>query len=385
VVFRARVVGFMLLIVGLGAVSGCLENPEKPPRARQERLTVAETLGAQPEAGFARALKPRRFTFPADHGPHPHFKTEWWYYTGNLASEQGRRFGYQLTFFRIALQPTPIKRDSAWAAHQIYMAHFAMTDPQTERFIHAERFSRAALNLAGAAADPFRVWLEDWSAIGETATGLPMRLVAGAENVAIDLRLASAKPPVLQGERGLSRKSAEPGNASYYYSLTRMPTVGEIRIDNQVFKVAGNSWLDREWSTSALGENQVGWDWFSLQLEDGRDLMYYQLRLRDGRADPLSSGVLVARDGTSQRLLRGDVQIEVLDYWVSPHSQARYPARWRLQVPDRQLDLEITPLLADQELQTTVRYWEGAVAVRGSSRGIPVGGLGYVELTGYAE
>lgn len=375
----------ILLACAALALGGCQEHPSQPAAPQDERLTVAETVGGEPQDGFARALEPRGFVFPADHGPHPQFKTEWWYYTGNLQNDQGRRFGYQLTFFRIGLRSEPVERDSNWAADQVYMAHFALTDPGAEDFYHFERFSRGAMSLAGAQAEPFRVWLEDWSAIGTLASSLPMHLQATAGKVAIDLSLDSAKPIVLQGEQGVSQKSSEPGNASYYYSLTRMPTAGEVRIGTETFRVTGGSWLDREWSTSALADDQLGWDWFSLQFDDGRELMYYQLRLEDGRADPLSSGVLVAPDGSTTRLAAADLRIEALDHWQSPHSGGRYPARWRLRVPDQELELEIVPLLADQELQTSVRYWEGAVSLQGTSRGKTVRGHGYVELTGYAR
>jgi len=349
------------------------------------RLSVAETLGGDEQSGFARALEPREFVFPQDHGPHPEFKTEWWYYTGNLQDESGRRFGYQLTFFRNALQPDPVERESAWASQQIYLAHFALTDPANKKFYYFERFSRSALELAGATADPFYVWLEDWSASSSGPDSLPMQLRAKAGEVMITLELDSLKPAVLQGVNGLSQKSAEPGNASYYYSMTRLPTLGEIHIAGERFVVSGTSWLDREWSTSALGKNQVGWDWFSLQFDDGRELMYYQLRLDDGQPDPLSSGVLVAIDGSSTRLKPDDLNLAVLKQWVSPHSDGEYPARWRMEIPTHQLDLEITPLLADQELQTSIRYWEGAVSVRGKAGKKSVSGYGYVELTGYQQ
>jgi predicted secreted hydrolase len=370
-----------LLFLGL-LLTGC-QDAASPAREEGERLSVAETLGSEEQAGFARALEPRQFVFPEDHGPHPEFKTEWWYYTGNLQDESGRRFGYQLTFFRNALQPEAVKRESAWASQQIYLAHFALTDPESENFYYFERFSRSALNLAGATAEPFHVWLEDWSARSSGNNSLPMELYAKAGEVMIDLQLDSRKPIVLQGENGLSQKSAEPGNASYYYSMTRMPTRGEIQIDGQRFVVTGNSWLDREWSTSALGENQVGWDWFSLQFDDGRELMYYQLRLENGQPDPLSKGVLVAVDGSSERLRAEDLKLQVLDHWLSPHSGGQYPARWWLQIPGQQLDLEIVPQLADQELQTSIRYWEGTVSVEGMAGKEKVSGYGYVELTGY--
>jgi len=346
-------------------------------------LSLERVLGVKEDQRFARAIKPRQFVFPQDHGPHPQFKTEWWYYTGNLVSKSERRFGYQLTFFRSALTPEDQKRDSSWSTNQIYMAHFALTDEEGDRFYYFERFSRDSLGLAGAKIDPFRVWLENWSVEGENGKPMPMRLSASEDDVAIDLRLKSAKPIILQGENGLSQKSAKPGNASYYYSMTRLSTSGSIRVSGENFQVVGTSWLDREWSTSALGEEQVGWDWFSLQFDDGRELMYYQLRLKDGTADPLSSGVLVDVGGVTQRLKAGDIEIKVVDHWQSSKSGAKYPAKWRLDIVKEGISMEISPILADQELNTTVRYWEGAVSVQGKQRASKLAGFGYVELTGY--
>jgi len=361
----------------------CLAGPTRAETPPGQALSVDTLLGGAEEEGYARADRPQAFQFPADHGPHPRFKTEWWYYTGNLVSADRRRFGYQLTFFRTALTPEPPQRASNWATNQVYMAHFALTDAEAKRFYYFERFSRDSLGLAGAQAEPFRVWLEDWRAEGGQGEPLSMRLFASEADVAIDLHVQSAKPIVLQGQDGLSQKSAQPGNASYYYSMTRLATSGRIVIAGEPYQVAGTSWLDREWSTSALGEDQVGWDWFSLQFDDGRELMYYQLRLKDGSPDPLSSGVLVAADGATQRLQAGDVQINILDDWQSDTSGARYPAKWRLDIAKEGLSLEVKPVLADQELNTTVRYWEGAVSVQGNQRDRALGGVGYVELTGY--
>ncbi len=371
----------LLAILLLMLFAAC-SDPAPPPR-QAPQLSVSETLGADPDAGYARALAPRPFVFPADHGPHPEFKTEWWYYTGNLAAADGRRFGYQLTFFRIALAPDMPPRASRWASRQLSMAHFALSDPAGQRFHSAERFARNALGLAGAQAAPFRVWLEDWQAAGPEQT-FPMRLQAADGAVAIDLLLEAGKPLVLQGEQGLSRKSAAPGNASYYYSFTRLPTQGRLRLGGKEFQVSGHSWLDREWSTSALAPDQAGWDWFALQLDDGHELMYYQLRRKDGTADPASAGVWVLPDGSSRPLARQDLQLDPTATWASPRG-GRYPSAWRLRLPDEQLDLRIEPLLADQELAVTIRYWEGAVRVTGERAGKPVSGYGYVELTGYAE
>jgi predicted secreted hydrolase len=366
----------------LGGTAWWVARPAGPGGVRAT-LSVSEALGGQDVAGFARALAPRVFAFPADHGPHLEYRTEWWYYTGNVGTADGRAFGFQLTFFRFALVPGARPRASAWGTTQVYLAHFAVTDVAGARFHAADRMSRGALGLAGATAAPFRVWLEDWAAAGGAPDAFPLRLRAATDAVAIDLVLTSAKPPVLQGERGLSRKSAEPGNASYYYSLTRLPARGTIRIGGTAFTVQGLAWMDREWSTSALAPDQVGWDWFALQLDDRREVMLYRLRRRDGSIEPVSAGSLVEADGAARSLSAAVMPVEVTGHWTSPRSGARYPAGWRLAIPGADLALDITPRLADQELDLGLRYWEGAVRVRGTAAGRPVSGSGYVELTGY--
>ncbi len=359
-----------LLLAGCGAVA---------PALPEAQLTVSEALAGTGDARFAKVLAPREFRFPADHGPHPEFAAEWWYYTGNLASSNGDRYGFQLTFFRFGLTPEALQRASTLAPQGIAMAHFAVSDVVQRRFVATERFSRIAGGLADAQAAPFRVWLDDWQASGPQDT-FPMRLQAQQDDVAIDLTLAAGKPIVLQGDRGLSQKSAEPGNASYYYSLTRMPAAGTIRSGGRDVQVSGDAWMDREWSTSALGENQVGWDWFALHLDDGRDIMFYQLRLRDGTTDPYSKGVLVATDGSTQPLLADEVKLTPERRWRSPRSGAEYPIGWRLAAPAHGLDLRIDAQIDDQELPVTIIYWEGTVRVSGSA-----GGYGYLEMTGYTE
>ena len=343
-----------------------------------------DQLRAASEQGYAHAIEPRDFRFPADHGPHPDFRTEWWYYTGNLETAEGRRFGFQLTFFRSALAPEMPARESAWATRQAWLAHFTVSDVNGGRFHSFERWSRGAIGLAGAQAEPFRVWVKDWRAEAVREQAPPIHLAAAEGDVGIDLVLQPGKPPVLQGDRGLSRKSAEAGNASYYYSLTRMPTAGTVRLGGERFAVTGLAWMDREWSTSSLGRDQVGWDWFALQLSDGSELMLYLLRRQDGTADPASSGTVVAPTGGARHLRLADFQIEGSGEWRSPRSGARYPAEWRVRIPSEELDLEVRPLLADQELDVSFRYWEGAVEIAGTRRGRPVRGRGYVELTGYA-
>jgi len=360
-------------------------------RARVPRATLAvgDALGSDDVAGFDRALGPRPFAFPDDHGPHPGFRTEWWYYTGNLKTATGRHVGFQLTFFRTALAPPErgamVPRASAWGARQLYLAHLALTDTAGGRFHAASHLSREAVGLAGARARPFRVWLEDWSAESEAAGGFPVRLRAAEGEIAVDLVLERGKPVVLQGDRGWSPKGPEPGNASYYYSFTRMPARGIVRVGAESLDVSGLVWMDREWSTSALGRHLVGWDWLALQLDDGREVMVYQLRRRDGSADPRSAGTLIATDGATRPLAQQDVTIEVLDHWTSPASRVRYPSRWRLAIPGADLRLEIAPRLADQELIVGTRYWEGAVRIQGSAGRAPISGQGYVELVGYGD
>ena len=373
-------VGVAVVVVALGVAVFALWPIGSRPRI-EATVAVREAL-ANDRAGFAQALAPRPLVFPSDHGPHPDFRTEWWYYTGNLRTAAGRHFGFQLTFFRIALAPGAVVRASAWATRQLYFAHFAVADTAGVRFHAFSRSSREALGLAGASASPFRVWIEDWSAEGD---GSSARLRASDGDVALDLELSAAKPVVAQGDRGLSRKGSEPGNASFYYSFTRMPARGIVRLGRETLEVSGEAWMDREWSTSALAPGVQGWDWFALQLDDGRELMFYLLRRRDGAIDPFSAGTLVAADGTVRALEPGDVRVETLAHWTSPRSGVRYPARWRLSVPSAALRLELSPRLADQELIVGTRYWEGAVAVAGSAAGGPIVGQGYVELVGYAE
>lgn len=339
-------------------------------------------LGQDADEGFEKALAPRPFSFPADHGPHPSFRNEWWYVTGNLDDEDGRRFGFELTIFRFALTPSEPESASSWRSHQIYIAHLAVTDAEREGFHVAQRYSRGALGLAGARAEPFRVWLEDWEIAASASGG--WRLIARDAHFAVDLELEPLRPPIMNGEDGLSQKSAEPGNASFYYSITRLATDGVVTIDDREYEVSGLSWLDREWSSSALSSDQVGWDWFALQLSDGTDLMFYQLRGRDGMPDGHSAGTLVDIDLQVSHLASTEVEVRVTDQWES-NDGGHYPSGWTLTVPRSGLELDIRPVVADQELFTTVRYWEGAVDVRGTRNGQPLTGRGYVELTGYTE
>ena len=355
--------------------------PEKNQRQASD-INVAEAL-SEGEEGFKRVLSPRDFHFPEDHGPHPDYKTEWWYFTGNLESKSGRRFGYQLTLFRVGLKADAAKRTSQWGTAEIYMGHFAVTDQANQKFYRFERFSRSALGLAGAQANPFQVWLENWRIYSKGNKFLPITLQASDEDVAIHLVLNSSKPIILQGDKGLSQKSSEKGNASYYYSMTRMPTSGEIVLAGNVYKVNGESWLDREWSTSALGKTQAGWDWFSLQLSDGRDIMFYRLRKKDGRTDFYSAGSIVSADGSFTPLESKAVQLVILKEWKSSESGIRYPIQWRMEIPTENLMLEVKAIQSNQEMLLSAHYWEGAVNVSGMVNNTPVTGRGYLELAGY--
>lgn len=342
-------------------------------------------LGNDGVGGFPLVTEQRAFRFPEDHGPHEEFRNEWWYVTGNVDSDDGERIGFELTFFRFALTPRQASAgDSAWSTNQVFVAHFALSEFSNEQFYVAQRFSRGAQGLAGASAQPFKVWLDDWSLEAFDNDADRWRLRAKHENIEVDLGLEPQKDPVLNGDNGLSQKSSEHGNASYYYSVTRLKTDGVVRIGEQTHTVSGLSWLDREWGSSALSADQVGWDWFALQLSDGSDLMFYNLRTSKGISDSYSAGAITGADGTSQQLTGSEVEITVLDYWDNGQG-GRYPIAWAMRIPAWQIELTITPVMQNQELVATVRYWEGAVDVSGTKADEPINGRGYVELTGYAN
>ena len=376
---------FMSIVMVLAILGGgiyALDRNSRQPEV-SARLSLSDALNPGSQ-GFKSVTAPRKFVFPDDHGAHPDYALEWWYFTGNLESPDGRHFGYELTFFRIGLTSEEFDRTSEWATKQMYTAHFALTDVDNDRFHSFERHGRDALGLSGAVSSPFRVWLEDWSATSTNSDPLPIRLIASENGVEIDLLLSSEKGIVLNGEGGFSRKGNNSGEASYYYSLTRMPTEGTVTMNGQTHSVKGLSWLDREWSSSQLSDERVGWDWFALQLSDGRDIMYGVLRPRDEAASEFQLGTVVEEDGSHRSIEEGEVLLDVLDRWQSPRG-GTYPSRWRFRMPTEGLDIEITPYISDQELDAIVRYWEGAVRIEGASRGKPVSGSGYVELTGYAD
>lgn len=334
--------------------------------------------------GFAHALGPRAFSFPEDHASHDAYRSEWWYLTANLNDDQGGRFGAQFTVFRQAIAPPnrieALVQPSRWRTRQLFLAHFAITDVRGARHRSFERAARGAAGLAGVEVQPFRVWVDGWSLQSTGLSFLPLRLdVRTRSGLALELSLDATKPMVLQGDAGFSAKSAEAGNASYYYAYTRLAARGTLRREGELIDLSGSAWIDREWSTSVLGREHAGWDWFALQLVDGRDLMVYRVRRRDGRRNAFDTGSLVHPDGRSERLSSGDFVLTPQGFWTDERG-TRWPLAWQLALPERGLLFEIVPVLEDQLMRTSLRYWEGAVDVRGS-----VQGVGYMELTGYGD
>ena len=374
----------VLALLATSALTAC-GAPPRDDVAAPAALTGIRFLADREAADFSRAAAPRTFAFPEDHGSHPDYRTEWWYFTGNLAAATGAHYGFELTFFRIGLARAPRARESRWATRQLWMAHFALTDTAAARFVAHERLSRGALGLAGAAHDPFHIWVEDWSARGELTDGAgSVRLSAADDDAGIELTLSGFERIVLQGDRGLDAKGPEPGNASYYYSAPRLAVTGTVRAGpGAPVPVTGLAWMDREWGTSALSPGIEGWDWFALQLDDGRDLMFYRLRGRDGTASPFSGGSLTDAGGRTRRLTADDVELEVVETWQSPASGATYPVAWDLRVPVEALELRLTPRMRDQEVRVRVRYWEGAIELEGRAGTREIGGQGYLELAGY--
>lgn len=358
-------------------------------------LLMSSLVGAAEcnSEGYLQVTGPCGLEFPRDHGAHPGYRTEWWYYTGNLESEDGQSFGFQLTLFRSQITPpdkpsAPARQESAWRTKQVYFGHVAISDMENGRHLQAENMARGAIEMAGAKQDSgiTTIWLHNWS----IQIGLKgHHLSANTPEFGLRLDNLPAKQPVMHGDRGYSRKGSGAGRASCYYSLTRMTAEGELTIGNRLIPVRGLSWMDHEFSTSLLEPGIVGWDWFSLQLSNHSEIMFFLLRTEDGQLHPVSSGTLIDRSGNSTHLELTDIAVSVLERWESSASGAVYPSRWRLQLNRLDMDLHVAANLADQEMKTgkttgTV-YWEGSVSVSGRSAGGEVTGAGYVELTGYAR
>jgi predicted secreted hydrolase len=378
-----RKVWIVAVLLVLMTVAGAGWSASRPTATS---VSSAVLLPVTSSGTFKRVIGPMPLSFPKDDGAHPDYQTEWWYYTGNVTAQDGRAFGYQLTFFRRALigPDEKTERSSKWAADQVYLAHFALTDVQTGSYQAFERTERGAAGLAGAQVDPlYHVWLHDWQVRQTGPTSY--QVIAAQDGIKIDLTLQDSKGPVLEGDQGYSQKGQNPGNASIYVSQTRLLTSGTVTIAGQSIPVQGTSWMDHEFGTSALGPGEVGWDWFSIQLDDDSELMAYTIRKSDGSLDAYSRGLIIGKDGSLRALGIQDFQIEVKKTWKSVHSGGVYPAEWVITVPSERLTLQVSPLLADQELNVSFVYWEGAVKIDGQRGDQPVSGKGYVELTGYAQ
>jgi predicted secreted hydrolase len=343
-------------------------------------------------ADYRSVAGPCNLTFPDDHGAHPGYRVEWWYYTGNLKAPSGERFGFQLTFFRVQPDPPGVEqswpdRPSAWRTQQLYLAHTALSDLERSQFYYEAKTSRGAVGRAGTEQNlgASRVFVGNWSANIDTARH---HLQAHTERFTLDLACRPVKPPVLHGDRGYSRKGELPEEASCYYSFTRLETSGTLSVQGTTFPVQGSSWMDHEFSTAPLAKDILGWDWFSIQLSNNMELMIYLLRQPKDGHHPASSGTLISAPGRSRHLTKNDFSVETLNHWKSGRTGARYPSRWRIRVNSEDIELRVRSNLKDQELvtQATTRivYWEGSVAVSGRVADNAVEGVGYVEMTGYA-
>jgi predicted secreted hydrolase len=359
--------------------------------AMAARLITAMLLAVNaPGAGDAYrvALPGYRFEFPRDHFNHPDFQTEWWYYTGNLHTAEGRRFGFELTFFRRG-----VDREAAaanvWDVRDIWMAHLALSDIQGGQFLHTERLNRSGPGLAGADFKLARVWNGNWQAQWTLDPAVPaggrQALQAIADRFSFELSLKSEKPPAINGASGVSRKAEGAGRASHYISLTQLETTGMIVLDGKRFTVEGASWMDHEFFSHQLESGQSGWDWFSLQLDDGSELMLYRLRRSDGTPDPYSAGTYVDPQGRTRHLSASDFALAPGKNWTSNTTGGRYPVEWTIEVPSLDFKATIRTPLTQQEITGSgTNYWEGAIDVDALRLGRPLHGVGYLEMTGYA-
>lgn len=346
-------------------------------------LLIAILLGAQAAGPYRTALPGYRYEFPRDDFAHPEFQTEWWYTTGNLQSADGHKFGFELTFFRQAVDRE--KAGSIWDAKDLYFAHFALSDLSERQFYHQERTNRAGPGIAGASEQAQRIWNGNWFL---ELSGENGKLSAVSEDFSVDLKVRSEKTPVIHGENGVSQKAAGAGRASHYISRTRQKTAGTVVVKGKRFEVSGLSWMDHEFFTHQLDGDQAGWDWLSLQLADNTELMLFHIRKKDGSIDTFSSGTFVRENGNTTHLRSDEFLLEpTKDVWRSPITGATYPIAWRVQVPSLQLSLEVKTLLASQELSGKTKiapnYWEGAIFADGSKGSVKLSGVGYLEMTGY--
>ena len=343
-------------------------------------LFVLQPLAAQ----YRTALPGYRFEFPRDYFNHPDFQTEWWYYTGNLKSADGHRFGFELTFFRQAVSRDPAKT-AAWDLHDLYVTHLALSDLDGQQFYHSERVNRAGPGIAGVSEANAHIWNGNWEI---QWCGADQELQAIENQFQLRLTLHPEKPPVIHGENGVSQKAEGPGRASHYISLTRLAAKGAIELKGKKIEVTGLAWMDHEFFTHQLEPGQQGWDWLSLQLENNTELMLFHIRRKDGSIDPFSAGTYVDAQGKSTHLNASDFVLQPLgDTWASPITHAIYPIRWKIAIPKLGIELEARTPLSSQELTGKTKlapnYWEGAITLAGHRGNLPLNGVGYLEMTGY--
>jgi predicted secreted hydrolase len=355
--------------------------------ARAAALCAALLLLQPLAAQYRIAVPGYHFEFPRDYFNHPDFQTEWWYYTGNLTSSTGRHFGFELTFFREAVDRDKVNdvNASAWNVRDLYVAHLALSDLDSQRFYHNERLNRAGPGIAGSDESSARIWNGNWQVRWRYPD---QQLEAFDDQFQLHLTLHAEKPPILHGENGLSQKSAGPGHASYYFSLTRLSATGDLILQNEKFTVSGLAWMDHEFFTQQLQPDQIGWDWLSIQLNDNTELMLFHLRRKDGSVDPFSAGTYIDAQGKSTHLRVDDFLLQPLtDTWASRATGATYPISWRISVPKLGISLEARTKLANQELVAHATllpaYWEGAISLAGRRGSASLSGVGYLEMTGY--
>jgi predicted secreted hydrolase len=306
------------------------------------------------------------------------YRVQWWYFTGHLKDGYGREFGYEVTFFVAGVQKRGYR--SSFGTNNIYISHFAISDIEGKRYLYTDDADNGAFGFAGAEEDRLKVWVGKDFLEGNPSV---MRIRAGNKDASADLRLVPKKKVVLNGVNGYLRKSMEsPLISSLYFSYTRMETEGDLKINGSEYRVKGESWFDREISSRGPGEDYAGWDWFSLQLDDNREIMIYMIRKKDGSIDNFSSGTFVNPDGSYRQISKKEFDIEILKHYKSKKTGARYPSQWKIKVPAENIDVTVTPMLQDQEFLGTYStwnyYWEGACRIEGSRQG-----KAYVEMTGY--
>lgn len=336
-----------------------------------------------PAQQYQLALPGYHFQFPRDYFNHENYQTEWWYYTGNLRARDGRRFGFELTFFRQGVSRAADA--SPWFVHDVWMAHLALSDIYGHRFHHQERLNRSGPGIAGVDAATGMVWNGNWQA---HIAPQEENLRGVGKDFDFALRLVPTKPPDIQGEDGVSQKSGGVGHASHYFSLTRLDSNGWIHLNGEAYQVTGTSWMDHEFFTGFMTPDEAGWDWLSVQFKDGSELMLYRMRRKEGSIDPYSSGSYVNANGRSRFLSSRDfVMTPAGDIWTSPETKAAYPLRWHVVVPELHLDFYVTTPLRSQEMTGKFgpSYWEGAIDSAGARKDSRARGVGYLEMTGYFE